>query len=123
MLKTLTKLKSHKKNYYAFNILRDLVKTNLSIKEKDFSVEKMTLTISDLGNFDIKKFSYIHFSVRNNDIIPCLIKENSSKLPQNTTIINVRATSSNICRSNGRRYILRPTEHASAYLKLQETNL
>ena len=42
MLKTLTKLKSHKKNYYAFNILCDLVKTNLSIKEKDFSVEKMT---------------------------------------------------------------------------------
>ena len=90
MLKTLTKLKSHKKNYHVFNILRDLVKTNLSIKEKDFSVEKMTLTISDLGNFDIKKFSYIHFSVCNNNIIPCLIKENSSKLPQNATIINVR---------------------------------
>ena len=42
MVKTLTKLYRHKKNYYAFNVLPDLVKTNLSIKEKDHSVENMT---------------------------------------------------------------------------------
>ena len=32
MVKTLTKLYSHRKNYHAFNVLPDLVKTNLSIK-------------------------------------------------------------------------------------------
>ena len=42
MAKTLTKLYRHKKNYYAFNVFPDLVKTNLSIKEKDHSVENMT---------------------------------------------------------------------------------
>ena len=53
MVKALTKLYSHKKNYHAFNVLPDLVKTNFSIKEKDYSIEKMTLTIS--GNLSIKK--------------------------------------------------------------------
>ena len=89
MVKTLAKLYSHGKNCHAFNVLPDLVKTNLSIKEQDYSVEKMTLTIFDFGNLGIKKFSYIYCSVRNNDIIPCLIKENSSKLQKNATIIDV----------------------------------
>ena len=36
------------------NVLPDLVKTNLSIKEKDYSIEKMTLIASDFGNLGIK---------------------------------------------------------------------
>ena len=132
MVKTLTKLYSHRKNYHAFNVLPDLVKTNLSIKEKDYSVEKMSLTISDFGNLGIKKFSYIYCIVCNNDIIPCFIKENSSKLPENATIIDVLSKWDKLdfpvnylnlagclipneqhihAGPNGRRYILRPTEH------------
>ena len=53
MVKALTKLYNHKKNYHAFNVLPDLVKTNFSVKEKNYSIEKMTLTIS--GNLSIKK--------------------------------------------------------------------
>ena len=69
-----------------YNVLPDLVKTNLSIKEKDYSIEKMTLIVSDFGNLGIK--SLVTYSVSNNDI-PCLIKENSRKLPENATIIDV----------------------------------
>ena len=36
-----TKSYNHKKNYHAFNVLHDLMKTNLIIKEKDYSVKKM----------------------------------------------------------------------------------
>ena len=54
MVKTLAKLYNHRKNCHTFNVLPDLVKTNLSIKEQDYSVEKMTLTISDFGNLGIK---------------------------------------------------------------------
>ena len=54
MVNTLTKLYSYKKNNHAFNVLPDIVKTNHSIKEKYYSVEKMTLTISDFGNLGIK---------------------------------------------------------------------
>ena len=109
------------------------------IKEKDYSVEKVTLTISDFGNLRIKKFSYIYCSVCNNDIIPCLIKENSSKLPENATIIDMLNKWDKLdfpvnyldlagclipneqhihAGPNGRRYILRPTEHVSAHLQL-----
>ena len=141
MVKTSTKLYSHRKDYHAFNVLPDLVKTNLSIKEKDYSVEKMSLTISDFGNLGIKKFSYIYCSVCNNDIIPCLIKENSRKLPENATIIDMLNKWDKLdfpvnyldlagclipneqhihTGPNGRRYILRPTERCtSAIVKKQ----
>ena len=99
----------------------------------------MTLTISDFGKLGIKKFSYIYCSVCNNDIIPCLIKENSGKLPENATIIDVLNKWDKLdfpvnyldlagclipneqhihVGPNGRRYILRPTEHVSAHLEL-----
>ena len=114
------------------------LKTNLSIKEKDYSVEKMTLSISDFGNLGIKKFSYIYCRVCN-DIIPFLIKENSSKLPENATIIDVLNKWDKLdfpvnylglascfipneqyihAGRNDRHYILRPTEHVSAHLQL-----
>ena len=40
MVNILTKLYSHRKNYHGFNILPDLVKTNLSIKKKIIQLKK-----------------------------------------------------------------------------------
>ena len=52
-------------------------------------MEEKTLSIREFDNLGSKKFSYIFCSVCDNDISPCLIKENSSELPENSTIIDV----------------------------------
>ena len=134
------KLYKHKKTYHNFLVLSDKMKKDLGIEKADqYNSSKMKLTITHEGNKGIKKFTYLSCRVCHKDKLPELLKKYSDKLPdrpnithliENWDILEIPADLLDIAgcmipdeshihaAPNGRRFILRPTEHAtSCHLK------
>ena len=143
MLKTLEKLYSHAKTYHSFNVLSEKVKTDLGLSSpEDYDKNKMELTITHEGNKGIKKFVYLSCRVCHKDKLPELLRKYKHKLPdqpkvsdlmENWDLLDISIDLIDIAgclipdekhlhaAPNGRRFIIRPTEHAAFHVKPSST--
>lgn len=138
MLKTMERLFSHKKCYQSFNVLPEFVKNELNISSENYDKNNMNLIISHKGNRGMKSFYYIYCHVCHKDKFPALLKKYKDKLPNNPKTSDVLEAWDNLNLSpdlldlagciipdepkihaapNGRRFILRPTEHSANHVK------
>ena len=134
MLKTLERLHSHKKNYHSFAIISEHVKNELGVTPENYNKEDISIEISHQGNKGLKSFDYLYCSICQKDKIPSLLSKYKNKLPDNPKIndlidnwdiLDISPELLDIAgciipdmehinaAPNGRRYILRPTEHAT----------
>ena len=109
-----------------------------SLTEQDYDKENMKLTISHTGNKGLKTFDYICCSVCQKDKIPAVLEKYKDKLreqPKINDLIDqwdILGVSDNLldlagclipddktvhAAPNGRRFILRPTEHSAFHTK------
>ena len=136
MIHTMTKKQSSKKCYSSFNVLPEAVRSALGVTKETYNKEKMKVEVSNRGNLGLKSFNRIFCSICEFEVVPQLIEKyvKSNKLRKEATIadlidnfdkIGMTADTSDVvgcfipleesvmAGPNGRRFIIRPTEHVS----------
>ena len=115
------------------------VKSELAIAADTYNKVKMQLTITHQGNKGLKTIDYIYCTICQKDKVPALLEKCKEKLLENPKINNlidnwnILNISSDLldlsgcfiqderhvnAAPNGRRSILRPTEHAASHRRL-----
>ena len=140
MMKTLMDLWKSPKCYHSFNVLPSNVKQNLDIENADYKSDKMKLELSHEGNKGVKEFTYVFCNVCQTQVNG-IIKKNKDRLPSSLTVEDLMSNWDMLSISselldligsiipdaesepdifvglNGRKYLLKPYEHANKFHK------
>ena len=132
----------NKKTYHSCSVLPESVRQELGLSEDGYKKEKMKLTVSHKGNKGLKTFDYICCSICQKDKIPVILEKYKDKLPEHAKVNDlidqwdILGVADNLLdlagcfipddknvhgAPNGRRFILRPTEHSAFHSKPSST--
>ena len=139
MIDAFSKRLAVKSGYANANVLSPDLKSVLHISEGTYNKEEMNVKVSNIGNLGVKEYYHISCKVCKKDIIPHLLHQYRSALPQNPThvdLINnwdrlkVKSSLMDLAGCfipleehvnagpNGRRFIVRPCEHPPFHTKV-----
>ena len=117
---------------HSCSVLQESVKQELGLSEEEYNKEKMKLIVSHKGNKGLKTFDYIYCSICKKDKILVVLEKYKDKLPEHAKVNDlidqwdILDVADNLldlagcfipddknayAAPNGRRFILRPTEH------------
>ena len=138
MIHTMTKKQSSKKCYSSFNVLPKAVRSSLGITKEAYNKENIKVEVSNRGNLGLKLLNRIFCSVCEFEVVPWLIEKyvKLCKLRKEATVVDLIDNFDRLGMSadtsdadvvwcflpfdenvmagpNGRRFIIRPTEHVS----------
>ena len=129
---------SNKKTYHSCSVLPESVKQELGLSKDEYKKETMKMTVSHKGNKGLKTFDYICCSICQKDKIPVVLEKYKDKLPEYAKVNDLIdqwdilgvvdnlldlagcfiSDDKNVhAAPNGRRFILRPTEHSAFHSK------